>query len=60
MSLLKEDGIEMAHEEHMFEAMNRWIISDTDGRSRHLLELMKCVRLNAVPHVTLSGRRACI
>ena len=48
VSLLREDGIEMAYEEHIFEAMKRWIVHDTENRSRRLLELMKCVRLNFV------------
>ena len=48
VALLREDGIEMPYEEHIFEAMKRWIVHDAESRSRHLLALMKCVRLNFV------------
>ncbi|KAK2145514.1 hypothetical protein LSH36_677g04047 [Paralvinella palmiformis] len=48
VSLLAEDGIEMEYEEHVYEAMKRWLLHDEKTRQQHLADLFKCIRLNFV------------
>ncbi len=48
VAILKEDSLEMEYEEHVFEAMTRWILHDQDNRNKYLSELFKYIRLNYV------------
>lgn len=47
INLLREDNIEMEYEEHVYEAMKRWISRD-ESRKQFIPELFKCVRLHYV------------
>lgn len=48
LRLLKEDNIEMEYEEHVYEAMKRWVNFDPRERLNMIPELFKCIRLNFV------------
>ncbi len=46
--LLQEDCIGMEYEEHVYEALKRWILHDRMSRKEHLPKLFGCIRLNFV------------
>ncbi len=46
--ILKDDNINMEYEEHVYEAMRKWVLHDHDLRHQYLPELFSCIRLNFV------------
>ncbi len=46
--ILKDDNINMEYEEHVYEAMRKWVIHDHSSRHKYLPELFSCIRLNFV------------
>ena len=47
-AILKEDNIDMEYEEHVYEAMRKWIMFNPEQRHKYLPELFSCIRLNFV------------
>jgi hypothetical protein len=45
--LLRDDNIEMEYEEHIYEALRKWVLQD-ESRQSDFPELFKCIRLNFV------------
>ncbi|ELU10152.1 hypothetical protein CAPTEDRAFT_93209, partial [Capitella teleta] len=45
--LLRDDNIEMEYEEHIYEALKKWVLHD-DSRLVNFADLFKCIRLNFV------------
>ena len=47
-TILKEDNIDMEYEEHVYEAMRKWVMFNPEQRHKYLPELFSCIRLNFV------------
>ena len=48
INLLIEGNLEMEYEEHVYEAMRRWIEHDKCNRLQYYGDLFKCIRLNFI------------
>ena len=45
IEIIKSDDLNVKNEEIVFDAILRWINHDPDARRRHVVELMRCIRL---------------
>ena len=48
ISLLSDDSVSLAYEEHVYDAMIAWIMFDLPQRKQFVPELFRCIRLNYV------------
>jgi hypothetical protein len=47
--VIREDGLNIRCEEHLFEAIVRWIDFDNTSRSSYIADLLRNVRLGLIP-----------